>query len=130
MTATMVDRVEVLADEPTEAAMRDRAGKPVVWQQTRTLLLADGRTVYGCAHCDYTSDNVRSIRPHLNKHRGAVEPEHADLGALGEVTLAEALARLADHDQVAADRDEWKTRATRAERSLAALRRALKGVAT
>lgn len=125
----MVEGVEVLADEPTEASMRDRSGRPVVWQQTRTLLLADGRTVFGCAHCDYTSDNVRSIRPHLNKHRGAVQPERVDLGALGEVTLAEALARLADHDQVAADRDEWKARATRAERALAALRKALKGVA-
>jgi hypothetical protein len=104
----------VLADEPTEAPMRDRAGKPIVWQQTRTPLLADGRTVYGCAHCEYTSTNVRSIRPHLNKHRDNAEPDRADLGALGEVTLGE-------RDQVAADRDEWKGRATRAERALGAL---------
>jgi hypothetical protein len=130
VTATVVDGVEVIADEPTEAPMRDRSGKPVVWQQTRTLLLENGSTVYGCVHCDYTSENPRSIRPHLNKHRGE-QPATGRAVALGDlagVTLAEVLVRLVEHDQVAAERDDWKARATRAERSLSTLRAALRGV--
>lgn len=128
MTATSVDGVRVVADEPTPAPMRDNAGTPVLWQQTRTLRLADGRTVYGCAHCEYTSANMRSIRPHLNKHRG--ERGLGDLGSLGGLTLAEVVARLAEREQLVVDRDQWKRRAERAERSLSTLRNALRGVAS
>ncbi|WP_424183828.1 hypothetical protein ACOBQX_17875 [Actinokineospora sp. G85] len=130
MTATVVDGVAVVADDPTPAPMRDNAGTPVLWKQTRTLTLADGRTVYGCAHCDYTSTNVRSVRPHLNKHRGGRSLGAVDLGDLGALTLADVVARLAEHDQVAAERDQWKARAQRAERSLSTLRTALRGVAS
>lgn len=125
MTASIVNGLEVIADEPTEAPLCDRAGKPLVWRQTRTLLLSDGSTVYGCLHCDYTSDNVKAIRPHLNKHRGST----VDVARLDELTLGEVLRRLAALDDLAAERDSWKERATRAERSLSHLRRALRGVA-
>ncbi|SDD86155.1 hypothetical protein [Actinokineospora iranica] len=127
MTATTVNGVRVVDDRPTNAQMRDRAGNPILWQQTRTLVLADGRTVYGCAHCDYTSNNVRSIRPHLNRHRADAAPR-VDLGELGGLTLAEAVARLAEHDRVAGERAEWKQRALAAERALSTLRAALRGV--
>jgi hypothetical protein len=131
MTATAVNGWEVIADEPTEAPMRDRSGKPVVWQQTRTLLLADGSTVYGCVHCDYTNENVRSIRPHLNKHRGDGSTSRtADLGGLAELSLGEVLQRLGALDDVSSERDEWKARAIRAERSLSTLRNALRRVAS
>ncbi|GAA3890358.1 hypothetical protein GCM10022243_64060 [Saccharothrix violaceirubra] len=129
MTATTVDGVAVVTDEPTPAPMRDNAGTPVLWKQTRTLTLADGRTVYGCAHCDYTSPNVHSVRPHLNKHRGDRVPAVPNVGALGALTLDDVVARLAEHDQLAAERDEWKIRAQRAEWSLSTLRTALRGVA-
>jgi hypothetical protein len=120
MTATIVNGWEVIADEPTEAPMRDRSGKPIVWQQTRTLLLADGSTTYGCVHCDYTSDNVRSIRPHLNKHRVT---RAAEVDPLDGLTLDEIRQQLATLD-------EWKARATAAERSLSSLRNALREVAS
>jgi hypothetical protein len=125
MTATVVNGLEVLADEPTEAPMRSRAGTPVMWQQTRTLLLEDGSTVYGCVHCDYTNENVNSIRPHLNKHRTSA----TSVDRFGELTLAEVMRRLAEFDEVSIDREAWKARATRAERSLSTLRNALRGVA-
>ncbi|TCO64363.1 hypothetical protein [Actinocrispum wychmicini] len=130
MTATVVNGLEVLADEPTEAPMRSRNGSPVLWQQTRTLLLEDGNTVYGCVHCDYTSDNVHSIRPHLNKHRTASAASVAGVDQFGEVTLAEVMRRLADFDEISIEREAWKARATRAERSLSTLRAALRGVAS
>lgn len=117
-----IDGVAVVADEPTLAPMRDKAGQPIYWQQTRTLRLADGRTVYGCAHCDYTSANVHSVRPHLNAHRARnmVAPDGDPVTAL--------VARLAQFDKVVADRDEWKRRAKSAERDLRAIRKALAGV--
>jgi hypothetical protein len=127
MTATVVNGLEVLADEPTEAPMRDRSGRPVVWQQTRTLLLEDGSTVYGCVHCDYTNENVNSIRPHLNKHRTNTV---TSVDRFGELPLAEVMRRLAEFDEVSIDREAWKARATRAERSLSTLRNALRGVAS
>lgn len=124
MTATHVDGVEVVADEPTTAPIKSFAGKPMVWTQTRTLLLADGRTVYGCQHCEYTSPNVLSIRPHLNKHR-TVGPRPA--AAAKDLSLTEVLERLATLDKVSKERDDWKARALTAERKLATLRNALGG---
>lgn len=63
--ARYIDGVEVIVDEPTPAPFRSTT---VLHPQTRTLLLADGREVFACAHCDYWSENVRSIRPHLKVH--------------------------------------------------------------
>jgi hypothetical protein len=125
VTAIVVNGLEVIADEPTEAPLCDRSGKPLVWRQTRTLLLSDGSTVYGCVHCDYSSPNVKAIRPHLNKHRTST----VDVGRLDELSLGEVLRRLAALDDLTAERDGWRERATRAERSLSNLRRALRGVA-
>ncbi|MGW1679358.1 hypothetical protein [Saccharopolyspora sp. NPDC002376] len=113
--------MEVVADEPTEAPMRDKSGAPIFWQQTRTLLLADGSTVYGCAHCEYTNPNPRSIRPHLNIHR-----DRKPAPAAGD-PIRDLLARLAEVDKLTADRDQWRRRALDAERDLRAIRKALRG---
>lgn len=68
MTATQVDGRPVITDRDTTSDITDRAGRPVKWRQVRELTLDDGTVVYGCAHCDYTSPNRLSIRPHLNRH--------------------------------------------------------------
>lgn len=122
MTATHVNGVEVIADEPTTSPITAKDGSPVLWHQTRTLLLADGSTVYGCVHCDYTSPNANSVRPHLNRHRNN---SSASKSTPGDLSLNELVARLADLDKVTADRDEWKRRALAAEKRLKALRNAL-----
>ncbi|AUI56757.1 hypothetical protein [Amycolatopsis sp. BJA-103] len=129
MTAISVDGVAVIADEPTASGIVDRGGKPVVWTQTRTLRLADGRTVYGCLHCDRTSTNPLSIRPHLSVHssRPRKTTKAAAARAVADLPLGDLLARLAELDQLTADRDTWKARAQTAERKLATLRNALGG---
>lgn len=129
MTATTVDGVAVITDEPTSSGIVDRGGKPVVWTQTRTLRLADGRTVYGCLHCDRTSTNPLSIRPHLSAHstRPRKATKAAATRAASDLPLGELLARLGELDRVTVERDTWKTRAQTAERKLATLRNALGG---
>lgn len=124
----MVNGLEVIADEPTEAPMRDKTGKPIFWQQTRTLLLTDGSTVYGCAHCDYTSPNVRSIRPHLGRHNKArTTPTASASATVDGDPVREVLARLEGYEKLAADLEEWKRRALTAERHLRAIRSAIGG---
>ena len=73
MTATAVNGVAVVADEPTRAPINARGGNPIFWQKVRTLALADGTVVYGCRDCAYVNANVLSIRPHLKKHIPKVE---------------------------------------------------------
>lgn len=107
MTAKVAFGHEVIADEPTDSGMRAGDGRSVMWEQTRTLLLDDGSTAYGCQHCDYVSRSPKSIRPHLKAHTG--KPEVA-IGSVAEL---------------AADRNAWRTRALKAERLLRKLRAAL-----
>lgn len=139
MTATEVDGKQVIDDRPTLSPhLTDRAGQPLVWQRTRRLTLDDGSIVYGCGDpdCVYTSPNVHSIRPHLQKHvhrprrrpamATASNGASAKTAKLAEgMSLADLLARLSELDEVRADRDAWKQRAKAAERSLASLRKAL-----
>lgn len=116
MTARFVDGQEVLVDEPTESQITTTKGKPIVWQQIRTLLLADGSTVYGCAHCDYVGPSPLQVRPHLNKHRNR---------PTDEMSLTDLINRVAALDRVTTERDEWKARALSAEKRLKTLRSAL-----
>lgn len=135
MTAQQVDGVEVVSDEPTTSAIRTRSGEPVIWEQTRTLTLADGRVTYGCQHCDYVNDNMMSIRPHLGAHNKAgpragsrANSRARTVTELAQgMSLSDLLGRLAQLEQVGAERDAWKARAQSAERNLATLRRALTG---
>jgi len=122
MTATQVDGVDVVADEPARSPVNDREGNPIYFKQMRELLLSDGRTVYGCIHCDYTAERLSQVRPHLNKHRDGKQPRGS--GAIA--VLAKQLAAQAIQvETLAADRDQWRQRARSAEKSLADLRKAL-----
>jgi hypothetical protein len=125
MTATEVNGLAVVTDEPHQAAFTDKAGNPVLQRQTRVLTLEDNTVVYGCAHCDYTSRNPNSIRPHLGKHN-ARRRNTAQAALTGrEMSLADVLERLATVDALTSDRDKWRARAMKAERRLTALRNAL-----
>lgn len=125
MVATEAFGLTVIDDAPTPSPITDRAGNPIVWQQTRTLTLADGSTAYGCAHCDYVSRNVRSIRPHLGAHTQRTNGHRVDPAA--ELTVQELLGQLAALTELRADRDTWKARALKAEKSLRTLRTVLGG---
>ncbi|MER7009942.1 hypothetical protein ABT324_00740 [Saccharopolyspora sp. NPDC000359] len=114
----------VIADEPTLAPIAAKNGTPIYWQQIRTLTLTDGSVIYGCKHCDYTSPNPNSVRPHLNQHR---KDKLASFGTNGEDNVAQVLAQLAKLQEITEDRDEWKRRAQKADRDLRAIRRAIGG---
>ncbi|TYK47176.1 hypothetical protein [Actinomadura decatromicini] len=122
MTATQVNGLAVMADEPTLSPITGPNGAPIYWRQTRTLLLEDETKVFGCVHCDYTADNPHKVRPHLKVHR---EPEPEPAAGLYDLPLSDLLARVAELEKLTADRDTWKRRALKAERSLATMRRAL-----
>jgi hypothetical protein len=130
MTATVVNGMRVVSDEVTPSPyLRDRAGNPVVWHRTRTLRLEDGSVVYGCAECDYVSENPNSVRPHLGAHTD--RPRRGKSRRNGQadpstLSLAELLSRVDSLRRVEADRDAWRVRAQTAERSLATLRKALR----
>lgn len=126
MTARTVNGLEVIEDQPTVSPIKAFDGRQVTWTQTRTLLLADGSTIYGCAHCEFTSTNVLSIRPHLGKHNGA-KGDRAPSSTTGDVDAL--IRRLQELTKIEADRDRWRERAKAAERDLAALRAALGRVA-
>lgn len=122
MTATQVNGIAVIADEPTLSPISARNGVPVYWQQTRTLLLEDGTELYGCVHCDYTADSPNKVRPHFNKHRDRTAAKPA---SPYDLPLSELLARVADMEKLTAERDTWRRRALKAERSLSTMRKAL-----
>jgi hypothetical protein len=137
VTAAVVEGRQVVSDTATASPhILDNAGQPLVWEQTRTLLLDDGSVTYGCLHCDYTNANMRSIRPHLSKHRHRPGRQPAMTTATGAATgratkaadglsLGEVLRKLGRIEQLEAERDEWKQRAVAAERSLKTLRKVL-----
>lgn len=128
MTATVAFGLEVLADEPTPSPISTN-GHTITWEQTRTLLLADGSTAYGCVYCDYVSRNVLSIRPHLSKHNRRPREGKGSKGAAtnGQTSLASLLDQLGRLNEIATDRDKWKARALTAEKALRAIREAISG---
>jgi hypothetical protein len=123
MTAAQIDGIQVVSDEPTPAPI-SRPDRPVLWQQIRTLRLADGREVYGCVHCDMTADSPHRVRPHLKAHKekpAATPPK----SPAGELTLNQLSVKLKEFEQLSQERDDWKRRAMAAEKSLRTLRKAL-----
>lgn len=89
------------------------------------LLLEDETTVFACTECDYTAAKAGQVGQHLVTHK----PEgRAPVGngrrARGSSDAITALIR--ELEKVGSDRDAWKARARKAERSLDALRKALK----
>lgn len=127
MVATHAFGLEVVGNVPTPSPIADRAGNPILWEQTRTLTLADGSTAYGCHHCDYTSRNRNSIRPHLRKHNQRTNSRPNGYTPAAELTVHELLGQLATLEELRADRDSWKTRAVKAEKALRTLRTMLGG---
>lgn len=128
MTATHVDGLAVIADQPALSAIQTPTGKPIHFKQIRELLLEDESTVYGCVHCDYTGPSVNAVRPHLSKHRDGAKPKKAAARPrLQDLSLAELAKRLESIERVTQDRDHWKARALKAERQLSGLRRTLRG---
>jgi hypothetical protein len=127
MVATHAFGLEVVGNVPTPSPIADRAGNPILWEQTRTLTLADGSTAYGCHHCDYTSRNVNSIRPHLRKHNQRTTSRANGRDPAAELTVHELLGQLATLEDLRAERDSWKARAVKAEKALRTLRTMLGG---
>jgi hypothetical protein len=125
MVATHAFGQEVVDNAPTPSPISTAAGNPILWEQTRTLTLADGSTAYGCGHCDYTSRNRNSIRPHLRKHNQRTNGREP----AADLTVHELLGQLATLNQLQTDRDAWKARAVKAEKALRTLRKMLGGAA-
>ncbi|MET8768237.1 MULTISPECIES: hypothetical protein [unclassified Streptomyces] len=84
MTATCINGIEVVEDQPAQSPLT-RPGVYVVFDKIRHLLLADGSEWYGCALCDYTSQNKNSILPHLKAHAPKKEPTAKAARAIASV---------------------------------------------
>ena len=123
MTATQVDGVPVVADEPAASSLppNPRTGQPVYFRQIRKLLLEDGRELFGCVHCDFTSAAVASVRPHLVAHR---DPTALPKGPVAGIDLLEVARRLEAVERIQDDRDTWRRRALKAEAELRRIRKA------
>lgn len=118
----------VINDEPTPAPINGKNGAPIYWRQVRTLTLDSGEEVYGCAHCDYTSPNPRSIRPHLSAHNATKRRKTPnDEGATNDAAVQDVLDQLSQLSEITYARDQWRQRALKAERNLRAIRRAIGG---
>lgn len=124
MTASVVNGLRVVTEGPTLAPITTRDGKAIWWEQTRTLHLEDGSTVYGCLHCDHTTTNVGGIRPHLRVHADPDKPR-APRKKIGDQTLNGVLRRLEKLAKVEQERDKWKERALEAERTISSWRQAM-----
>jgi hypothetical protein len=133
VTATVVNGLKVIEDEPTRAPkMVDNAGQPLFWKRTRTLLLEDGSTIFGCSDCEFVHANMYAIRPHLTAHidpakkrKRGPKKQPARLDDINGMSLSDLLAQVQTLQSVQDERDAWRTRAQAAERSLNVLRKAL-----
>lgn len=126
MTATDLNGILVVKDDPTESPLSDRAGKKIYWEKIRTLTLADGSVVYGCALCEYTSANVRSVRPHLRVHAASVAAKQP-VDTLQSVfssgmSLSSFAQRVTEVAGLEEALDQWRQRALTAEAKLEKLR--------
>ena len=122
MTATEVNGIRVRTDTATLAPIRTRDGKPIWWEQTRTLTLEDGSVIYGCKHCDHTATKVGAIRPHLRVHADPNKPKRAPSGKDALTVVSKRLQKVdALEDQVAF----WKKRCLAAERKISTWTQAL-----
>jgi hypothetical protein len=138
MTATKVGTRTVIATEPVESPL-STPNKAIMFTRIVKLLLDDESTTYGCTECEFTRDNPWAIRPHLRVHNapkakvaapltGARAADFGDMSVadlLGSVRQIEAISEALE--SVSRDRNEWRTRAMKAERSLATLRKLLGG---
>lgn len=121
----------VEADEPTKLHITKAGGGEIWSETTRSLLLPDGRVLYGCVDCDYVSANSRSVPPHRNMHRNvALGGKKLDLSvplpADGEMLAAFQLLlhKAAAYDQVVVERDDYRKKWMDLDKSFATLRNA------
>ncbi|GAA3085906.1 hypothetical protein GCM10020000_85540 [Streptomyces olivoverticillatus] len=103
MTAAHVSGIPVLEDQPARSSI-SRTGVTVFYEQTRELLLENGQVVYGCVHCDYTSTNQNSIRPHLKVHKPKAPALAKPHKEAPRTPLAAPANRTAPHAHVPAPR--------------------------
>lgn len=130
-----VNGQRIIAAERAEMPVPAKDGKPVRYKRIERLLLEDGSELFGCmvqgcGHVDTTSAKVRG---HLGKkHRS--DSSNTTLSELREMTIGEVLD-LADENRaqqgqievLTEQRDHWKDRATKAEKDLGIIRRAIRG---
>lgn len=125
-----VRAVAVLLDKPTLSPIETRKGQPVYWDSIRTLSLATGDTVYGCADCDcdYAAPTHLQVRPHRNAHRELkTDGGNSVAGVVKDVRSL--IRKVESIDKLTTELNKWKARALDAERDLSALRQALGKVA-
>jgi hypothetical protein len=122
--------------------LKNGKGK-AVYTRIRRLLLDDGTETFGCIGCDITADSPAKLFHHVGSHDNGGPPPAAPkrqrekslspeswrgltveqlLNAGQQVqAMGEAL------EKVSADRNEWRSRALKAERELGTIRRLLGG---
>jgi hypothetical protein len=149
MTASHVAGLRVTKTFQVPTGAKDRHDKVLYYRQIIGLQLSNGHRTYGCAHedCEYTNDNLNSMRPHLNKHgvKGdGTTPKAQRLAAAKEaastasatsfpklrmaditaMTMTDLLALVNKAHKIVSEGDasEWKRRALDAEGKLEALR--------
>jgi hypothetical protein len=154
MTAASVMGLKVTSTFQVPTGAEDRKGKILHYHQIIGLILSNGHRTYGCAHdgCDYTNDNLNSLRPHLNRHgkKGdQTTPKAQRAKAAAEAAAnasTESFPKLRMSDMAAmsvedilgilnkahrivqnGDAAHWKARALKAEGDLAALRDLIRG---
>lgn len=122
MTVTHVDGVEVVANVDTLSPLSKNTNAPIYWTQVRTLHLADGSTAFGCDKCDQIFDRATQVRPHLNSHR---KDKRVTGTRIAGTASSDRQAMKKKISRLERSRDDWRSRAMAAERSLAAMKVAL-----
>lgn len=154
MTARHVMGLKVLSEFPVPTGQNEKPhgvdnGKPAMFKQIVGLRLSNGTVAYGCVHCDYARETLRSVIPHLNKHSikgdgktpkakrvtAAKEAANNTASSLADVpplsrrdlqamTLDEILRLINKARRIVSSGDtaEWKRRALDAEGKLETLR--------
>ena len=120
-----------------------KPGAPVYFKTILLLLMEDGREIYACSECPYTSPKVGLVRHHGRADHPKVGQAHPNavranrdpqtmtvkelLATAAEVNeLRDAVRKLrAKLERAEANDGDWKRRALAAEKDLALLRQAL-----
>lgn len=133
MTATTVNGLAVVDEQPTKAPITTPTGKEIFWEQVRELLLEDTSIAYGCKHCDFTDPAVGKVRGHLvrcparparkPKPETPVSDEAAVDGLLKQ--LAELPKLRAENAKLRASLERYKARCRAAESRLGVITKAI-----
>lgn len=141
MTATAVGNLRVIGAEPAHSPL-SKPDNPVLFKQIMLLTLENDTAVFGCAHCDFTSEVLGKVRYHLRTHGPAsdyrrvqhtgrdasTEPRLGHLNGLAGMPLIAVLQLASRNEKLLADRDHWRERARVAEKKLATLRGVMRSI--